>query len=361
MKTLSILLAYFLFLSLYPLRGDEAGAKELIEGYQNELDRWTAKVNAANGPEARRELWEIAPNPNDFGEKLLRQLDGSWNQDWFLKYAPQLLQFAPVYSITPVPNAPDKTPLSVVRDSADRFHFNNPLIGQLCLALVIDPGPSTRVFVEKVEATHPDRKVQGQAAMALALLSQQLGDGGKVAQFRKQRLDWVRKAIIESADVKVGRTTVGEMAEAFLFSTTNLEKGMVAPDILGRNAEEKAMRLSDNKGKPVMIIFWHSRMKAADETMTFMRKVEERLGKRGMALLGVAAESKSTLREMIKDGSVTWQNWLDGQGEIAKLYQIVDYPACWVLDAEGKVEFRGVPGPFAELTAEALVKDLEKK
>ena len=64
---------------------------------------------------------------------------------------------------------------------------------------------------------------------------------------------------------------------------------------------------------------------------------------------------------MVKEGSVTWKNWLDEDGKIAKLYQVTNYPACWVLDAEGKVQFNGVPGAFAELTAEALVKELEKK
>ncbi len=360
MKTV---LSSLLILALTTLIGsaDEAGAKRVVETYEREVSAWVEKVNAAPGVEARRMLWQTAPNPDEFGEKLLRQLDGAWNQDWFLDYAPKLLGLAPAYSVKPVSNNSSKTPLSVVRDSAEKFHFESSKIGDLSLALVIDSGPKTRQFLEKVDKIHPDKRVQGQAAMALALLSREMGAGEHFAGFQKQRLGWIRKAVINAADVKVGQTTVGKMAEDFLFSITHLEKGMEAPDILGWNVGEQAMRLSDLRGKPVMIVFWHSRMKASKETIAFLRKVEERLGPRGLEVLGVASETRTSLREMVKDEEVTWENWLDDKGKIAQLYLVTDYPACWVLDEKGKVAFKGVPGPFAELTAEALVKELEKK
>lgn len=348
-------------LAAFPTSADQAGAQKLVADYEREVAAWVAKVNAAPDVEARRELWQTVPNADDFGARLLRQLDGSWSQEWFLDYAPKLLSLAPAYSVKPVPTAPDKTPLSVVRDSAERFHFEKPEIGALCLALIIDTGPKTRKFLEKVETTHPDRQVQGQAALALALLSRELGDGGGFADFKKQRLDWIRKAIIEAADVPVGQTTVGKMAKAFLFAVTKLDKGMEAPDILGWNVEEEAMRLRDFRGQPVMIIFWHTRMQAFEETLAFLRKVEARLGPRGLVVVGVVIENRQTLRSMVKEGSVTWKNWLDGQSKIANLYQVKDFPACWVLDEKGMVQFNGVPGAFAELTAEALVKEYEKK
>ncbi|MBK1834222.1 peroxiredoxin family protein [Roseibacillus ishigakijimensis] len=345
----------FLLFPLPSLLADEAGAKKVVADYEREVAAWVAKVNAAPDVEARRQLWKVGPNPDAFGQDLLRQLDGSWNQDWFLDYAPKLLELAPAYSVKPVPTAPDKTPLSVVRSAAERFHFESPKIGALCLALVVDNGPKTRKFLEKVELTHPDKEVQGVAAFALVLLSREMGGGDLEAN--KQRMERIRKAVIQSAHVKVGQTTIGEMVERFLFATMNLEKGMKAPDILGWNVAGDAMRLKDYRGQPVMIVFWHTRMEAADETMAFLRKVTEQQSSQGAAILGVASESPEQLRHLIKDGTVTWENWLDEKGEIAELYQVARYPACWVLDKQGKIQHRGVPGPFAELTLEALLKE----
>ena len=197
--------------------------------------------------------------------------------------------------------------------------------------------------------------------MALAMLSRKMGNGGNVPQFKEQRIKWLRKAIINAKHVKCGQGDIGDLAQDFLFAITNLDKGMTAPDVLGWNVEEQAMRLSDFRGRPVMIVFWHTRMPAADESMAFLRKVEERLGKRGLVIVGVASENREPLRELVKDGSVTWKNWIDNEGKIAKLYQVTNYPSCWVLNAEGLVEYNGPPGAFAELSAETLVNDFEAK
>ena len=354
MKT--VLSFFLLLLSAMPVLADAAGAQKAIADYEAETAAWVGQVNAAKSVAERRELWKTVPDPDAFGFKLLRQLDGSWNKDWFLDYAPKLLELAPAFSVKPLPGAVSRTPLSVVREAADRFHFTSPKIGPLSMALVIDNGPKTRLFLEKVESTHPDLQVQGQAAMALALLSREMGNGGNIAQFKEQRIMWVRKAIIQADKVPYGGTTIGEIARSFIFAISHLEKGMEAPDILGWNVEEQAMRLSDSRGKPVMIVFWHSRMLAADKTMAFLRQMEERLGGQGLMVVGAASESRDSLRAMVKDGSVTWNNWIDNKGEIAKLYQVKNYPSCIVLDSEGRIAYSGVPGPFAELMAESLLK-----
>ena len=335
---------------------DEQGAKSLIAKFERETEAFLSQLKAAPDIAARRELWSQAPNREEFGKLLGRELDGGWRDPWLLDYAPILLEKAPEYSIRAIEGAPEATPLTLIRDSAERFHFENEKVGRLVLALTIDTGPTTRAFIEKVEREHPSKKVQGQAALALAFLSRELGDGGEVARFKAQRLAWVRKAIIESANVEYNGVSVGDLANEFLFAITRLDKGMSAPELLGWNVSGDAMRLSDFRGKPVVLVFWHTRMEAAEETLAFMRKIEERLGPKGVAVLGVASEDSTALRPLVKEGIVTWQNWIDDKGELAKTYQIRNYPASWVLDKEGQVCFRGVPGAFVELTAEALVR-----
>jgi peroxiredoxin len=246
--------------------------------------------------------------------------------------------------------------LSAIREAADRFHLESPKLGSLALALTIDTGPKTRAFLEKLERAHPDKTAQGQAAMALALLSRELGDGGAVANFKKRRMELVRKAVIESANEKVGETTVGEIAENFLFAISHLDKGMEAPDLLGRDVSGEVMRLSDYRGQPVMLVFWHAGMAQAQETANFIEKVEKLLSPKGLVVLGVARESPESLRRMVKDGDVTWKNWVDEDGKMARLYQVDRYPATWILDGKGIVQYNGVPGAFAELTAQALLE-----
>ncbi len=343
----------FLLLSFGESQATEEKARELLSKFRAERDAWITQVQACESVEQMRALEKLAPDPDIFGRNLLGQIDGSWAQPWFLDYATPLIELAPAYAVTPLREGGALTPLSVIREQAEKFHFTSPKIGPLALVLVRDTGPKTRVFLEKIESTHPDPAVQGQAALALAILSIERGQGGKTAAFHAQRFDWIRKAITTDAfDMPMGETTVGVVAQQLLFFIENLEQGTIAPDINNWNEDGKAMRLSDFRGEALMMVFWNENMPAVEETLAFMKKVQGQVAGRGGHILGVAAEDAKRVRELRQEGTITWSNWLDSKGKIAKLYQVRAYPACWVVDKTGKIIYRGVPGAFAELALE---------
>ncbi|MDP0491937.1 MAG: redoxin domain-containing protein [Verrucomicrobiota bacterium JB023] len=330
-------------------------AASIVAAFEQERDDWTRRINAAETVEDRRALWEQAPDTRVFGERMLREMDDFWSKEWTLDYSPKLIQLAPRYVKEPSPYRPDKTPLGVIRDSAERFHFTSEKIGDLAVSLVmVDNGPKTRELIERLEATHASKKVQGQAALALAML---LGEAGGNAELNARRLKLIEKAIINSAQADAAGMPVAERAQALIKQITTLEKGMQAPDLLGWNVSGDALRLSDYRGKPVALVFWHARMQAAEETVEYLRGIQERLVPKGIVVLGVACESTTALRSYVKEGTVTWENFVDPKSELAKIYQVNRYPMAWVLDQNGRVAYRGVPGAFMDLTAEALLKE----
>ena len=56
--------------------------------------------------------------------------------------------------------------------------------------------------------------------------------------------------------VTSGRRTVGEAASSALFELRNLSIGKVAPEIIGEDLDGTPMKLSDYRGKVVVIDFW---------------------------------------------------------------------------------------------------------
>ena len=60
----------------------------------------------------------------------------------------------------------------------------------------------------------------------------------------------------EYADVKFRSGSVGETAKAGLYETRHLNVGRVAPDIEGRDQNGKQFKLSDYRGKVVLLYFW---------------------------------------------------------------------------------------------------------
>ena len=65
------------------------------------------------------------------------------------------------------------------------------------------------------------------------------------------------RAVREFADVKITEGgTVGEKAEADLFEMRHLVVGKEAPDIEGEDQEGQKFKLSDYRGKVVLLDFW---------------------------------------------------------------------------------------------------------
>ncbi len=101
-----------------------------------------------------------------------------------------------------------------------------------------------RVLAEK----STDRTVQGQATMALA----QIHKDSNPAEAEK-----TLKLVVEKfGDVKGPRGTLGEQAQKDIDHAKKFGTGKPAPEIAGQDIDGKDFKLSDYRGKVVMIDFW---------------------------------------------------------------------------------------------------------
>ena len=60
----------------------------------------------------------------------------------------------------------------------------------------------------------------------------------------------------EFSDVEGRRRALGKYAAAELFELRRLQIGMIVPEIEGVGIDEKPMKLSDFRGKVVLLDFW---------------------------------------------------------------------------------------------------------
>lgn len=165
-----------------------------------------------------------------------------------------------------------------------RNHLKNPGIGSAFPAIVsarsVAAEPLLRAIIEK----SPKRSIQAQACYSLALLleqeariARQLKDqpelrtrilqyyGKEYGQhlssldpegLTKQQ-ERVYKRILKSfADVKVEEGDLGIIAKKALFALRHLAIGKVAPEITGKDINGQGMKLSDHRGKIVVLSFW---------------------------------------------------------------------------------------------------------
>jgi hypothetical protein len=116
-----------------------------------------------------------------------------------------------------------------------------------------------RTLVEK--DTRPE--VQGPACLTLAQLLKGRADESATTdaksadKLREEAEKLFEQAADKFADVKMGfRGTVGSVAKRELFDLRNLSVGKPAPDVEGEDQDGQKFKLSDYKGKVVLLDFW---------------------------------------------------------------------------------------------------------
>jgi hypothetical protein len=107
-------------------------------------------------------------------------------------------------------------------------------------------------------------EVQGAASVYLGKLLMRRADdlpeteAKQAAKLQKESEDLLERAAAKYADVELQsrHKTVGKLAKTELFTLRNLTPGKVAPDIDAEDQDGKKFKLSDYRGKVVLLDFW---------------------------------------------------------------------------------------------------------
>jgi len=153
--------------------------------------------------------------------------------------------------------------------------------------------------------------------------------------------------------------TLAQVAEAKLDDLHNLAVGKPAPEIEGSDLDGKPMKLSDHRGKVVVLVFWNSGCGPCLAAVPEERAMADRLKEKPFALLGVNSDEKiEAARKAAKDSGMTWPSWSDGApdgGPIGDRYHIRSFPTVFVIDAKGLIRAKQAAGGE---TLEKLVGEL---
>ncbi len=332
-----------------------ADARTAIKSYQTAMERWTISLDAARTPEARAKAWATRPDATPFARQLWTAIGDSLDQEWvldpaawFLATTPGLLATNPEGGTTPIFALENEA----IRKAVEAHHLSSPKLGPVSSALASSTDPRSLALLEKIQATHPDPKIQGIAALGAAMQLKSLGDDGELM---RKRLTYLRKAIIQASDAEINGITVAKLAEDELYIIRFLTKGRVAPDLIGVDSAKRPLSLSALKGKVIVLLFWNSNVPDAQRVVEITNAMEAKFKGKELAVIGVNNDPVEKLRALQADGIVPFTNFSDPENQLAKEYRVGSWPLVYVLDGERKIHYAGAPGSFAELTAEALL------
>lgn len=126
---------------------------------------------------------------------------------------------------------------------------------------------------------------------------------------------------------------------------------VVAPDFTLKDMDGKEVRLSDQRGKKVLINFWTTWCTYCREEMPLLQKFYEqsRDGKWQVLTINITSSEKgvSAVRSYLKANNYNFPVLLDEKGSVSALYGIRSIPASFILNEKGEI-IKTKVGPFTE-------------
>ena len=128
-----------------------------------------------------------------------------------------------------------------------------------------------------------------------------------------------------------------------------LSMGQIAPEIELPTPEGETVKLSDLRGKYVMIDFWAAWCKPCREENPNVVKLYSEYKDKGFEIYGVSLDrTKEAWVDAIAEDGLTWTQVSDLQyfnSAAAELYQIAAIPATYLIDPDGKIIGKDLRGP----------------
>lgn len=356
--TLLRLLPALLMLPCTLLPASPEKASQLERDWEKAFLEWQGNADKAVTPEQRAALVASRPDATAYAARMWALIAPALDQPWTIGPAAWFLQLSHGIKHPEQPTPLFAPQIEKIQTAWLAHHVTRvqPELNQLCLALAALGDPQSLSILERIESENPDPKIQGVAALAASIIIKSLGDD---PELMRKRLTYLRKAIIDSADVELGGTTVAKLAENQLYQIRFLSKGRVAPDLRGMDSEGQPFLLSEQAGKVVVLIFWSSSIAQADHVIEFTNEMTAKFKGKPVNVVGINHDPLDKLRALRADGTVTWRNISDPQNRLARDYRVGNWPMVYVLDHQRRIHYAGGLGSFAELTADALAAEIK--
>lgn len=117
-----------------------------------------------------------------------------------------------------------------------------------------------------------------------------------------------------------------------------------APDFVLPDINGQIVRLSQLKGKVVLLNVWATWCPPCRKEMPTMETLYKKMQSTDFVMLAASedVDGKSTVLPYRKEGGFTFPILLDANGEVGKKYEVTGYPETFIIDRQGNIVYHHI-------------------
>jgi len=309
---------------------------QIILDFDNTIRAHSQKLMAAKSDEERATLSTQFPSPDQLAATMLRVMQEHPDEaasmkamSWLVTRATNLPQGQLALQALKEKHAAKKGLLETI----DYLSHSQPVIAEPVLRVIREKNPNIE---EKAAATH---------GLGLCLFAQSEGNlaDPKTKPILDEAIALLTEMVTTYKDVVCNGFKLSEQAAALLFEIENLNPGKAAPEIEGKDSTGTVFKLSQYRGKVVVLVFWGSWCHACHATLDMVKAAVQAHADQ-VTLLGVNTDPLETYKQLAATQNISWRNWCDefNRGPISAVWNIRHWSTIYIIDAKGVIRGKDV-------------------
>ncbi len=135
-----------------------------------------------------------------------------------------------------------------------------------------------------------------------------------------------------------GSSAIGKAVLVSGATQSAVQKGSPAPDFEISYSDGRKVRLSDLRGKAVLVNFWATWCPPCRAEVPEIQRAYEKYKAGGFAVVAVnVQESASAVAKFMEEYGMTFTVAIDSSGAVGRLYRVSGIPASFFVDRDGIV------------------------
>jgi thiol-disulfide isomerase/thioredoxin len=314
----------------------------------------TFAVAQDKAPTPKKAAAEFKKLEAEFMTKIRAARTPAAQKELFTTYAPKFLKFAEDNKGTPAAIDALSFPLRMGAPhdakavaALSKDYAKKPLSRLVLNILASRSDKESQDLLKAVIDGNPDKKI---GAMAVkALISARERDAQTAARINgnpqlREQLEKARgkefvKGLLDKGEA--ASTKIKEyqklLAEKFKGALPEVAVGKPVPEFVSEDIKGKPAKLSDLKGKVVVLDVWATWCPPCKGMIPHSRELVKKMKGKPFIFVSVSADAqKQTLINFMKETEMPWTHWWNGAtGGIVEEWEITAYPTIFLIDHKG--------------------------